>query len=541
MTRRKRSTPPVPQAESGARALDPSRLDDVAGHRIVRRLAAGTRATLLLARASGRGEGAGSSPRILKIFTSGTSSASIDVEVAALSRAATPHVVRLLDVASIDEGGPPCLVLERLSGPSLSTYLGQTSALGAGQAVTILAPLCSTLQALHDAGVTHGAIHLRRIVFDHRGAPTLTGFGRGVLRHSPDALHSAAWPGGRVQTGDPTHSRETLWRDAVAADQHDLLDVVDEVLARVEAAQLPADFDMADLSLAIREGPSREFLSQLERALFAIAPPQIVAIAPGVSEAESRAPAYRHPATTDSADAQAQTTEYDWSQQAPVPLPTPSENRFVAALRVLGVSSTGLELASSVVDGIARFTHRQRPQHTTPSTEVKTEASNSSKRWGRRPVLVGALCAVLATTALLLVLPSPNDGAQAGAETSSSRAPSDDIPHGDPAPPANPQAESTLRSDDPAAALRALSLMNDGCAAAAEPEVCLATVFQREYLESQQADDPPPVIEAGDAVVTGSWGGSALVAARLNGQPASFLLMKGEAGWRVRDVFVSDQ
>ena len=64
--------------------------------------------------------------------------------------------------------------------------------------------------------------------------------------------------------------------------------------------------------------------------------------------------------------------------------------------------------------------------------------------------------------------------------------------------------------------------------------------FQEDFMDSRSTDEPFAIIEAGDAVLTGSWGGSALVAARLNGQPASFLLLKGEAGWRIRDVFKSD-
>lgn len=542
MTRRQRTTHHGPQAAPAESALDASRLDDVAGHKIVRRLAVGTRATLLLAHASANGESHGPSSRVLKVFRADTSAASIDVELAALTAVAAPHVVRLLDVASINEGAAPCFVLERLPGPSLSSYLGRTSSLSAGQAVTVLAPLCSALQALHNAGVTHGALHLRRIVFDHRGSPTLTGFGRGALRQSPKALHSAAWPGAQGRNSDPTQSRETLWRDAVVADQRGLLEVVDEVLSRIDGERMPTGFDLARLSRAITEAPSREFLPQLERALFAIAPAQVVSLAAAGSEPESKTQMRLDVATYEPAAARAASTEYDWSPSTPDPAPAQSENRLVAALRVLGVSSTGLEFASSVIDIAARLSKRHRPRPETPMAEEDAGAGGGGRKpWQRKPLLVAASCAAIATTALLMVLPSPTDGAQAGGEkTSTTRTPASAAPSGDAAPPAQPEAESAAAHDDPVVALQVLSRVTDACAAAAEPEGCLTTVFQEDYLESQPVDDPLPVIEADDAVMTGSWGGSALVAARLNGQPASFLLLKGEAGWRVRDVFTSD-
>lgn len=528
MTRRQQPIQPEPRGAPGGRELDASRLGDVAGHRIVRRLAVGTRATLLLAHASGRGDGEGPSPRVLKIFGASASAASIDVELAALSDVGIPHVVRLLDVASIDDGAAPCFVLERLPGPSLSTYLGQTSSLSPGEAVTILAPLCSALHALHRAGVTHGGIHLRRIVFDHRGSPTLTGFGRGMLRQSPTALHSAAWPGAPVPTSDSPYSTEEAWREAVVADQRGLLDVVDEVLSRIDAERMPASFPLERLGRAITEGPSREFLPELERALFGIAPAEVVSIAPTPTVALAAAD-------------RAAKTEYDWSSSTPAAAPAQTENRLVAALRILGVSSAGLEFASSVIELRSRFLKRQRPPAATPSAEEHLDAGGTRIRRRRKPLLVAASCAVVAATALLLVLPSPPDGARAGAENTSTTRYSTTDPSSDvAAPPAPAPAEPLPTKDDPVSALQTLARMNEGCAAAAEPEGCLATVFQEDFMDSRSTDEPFAIIEAGDAVLTGSWGGSALVAARLNGQPASFLLLKGEAGWRIRDVFKSD-
>jgi hypothetical protein len=155
--------------------------------------------------------------------------------------------------------------------------------------------------------------------------------------------------------------------------------------------------------------------------------------------------------------------------------------------------------------------------------------------------VAAACCAILATTALLLVLPTANDEARAGSDgVHSTRVSAEPAPTHQPSQsPVNDEA-SFLLGDDPAEALRALSRVNEGCAATADEAACRTGVFQPDFLASRPADESAVVIDAAEAIVTGSWGGSALVAARLNDEPASFLLVKGEAGWRVRDVFVSE-
>jgi hypothetical protein len=516
----------------------------------MRRFASGTRATLLLAHPAPRRTEAGTAPRLVKVFHPDTSAASIDVELAALS-ARAPHVVRLLDVASIETGEPPCLVLEKLPGPALSSYLDDTPTLSAGQAVTILAPLCAALQTLHDAGVTHGAIHVRRIVFDDRGAPALTGFGRGRLRESPDARRAAKRPDARSRETSPGRSAEESWRGAVLDDQRHLLAIVDDVLCRVGSARARRSCDIDALSREIGAGPSRSFLTQLETVLFELAPPEAVSAtgqAQSVGAPESaHSPRRMHPGEAIAGDPKACDPDaYDWSAATPVPPTEPAENRLIGVLRVLGASSTMLELSSSVIDTVARFWGRRPHDRAPSSTELGAGRKNPRGRIGRRPLVVGLTCAVVATTGLLLALPSPGDSARAGAGAADpSTAPIGDAPSGvassAPALPAPTDESPALLGDDPAEALRALSRVNDACTATSDVQACRGTVFQGDYLESATVLDAPMLIDAADAVVTGSWGGSALVSALLNDQPASFLLLKGEAGWRVRDVFLSDQ
>jgi len=543
------TAPPSGTAQAEHERLPPgelrgSRLDDVAGHRVMRRFAVGSRATLLLARPSSPSADSLRHARLVKVFHADTSSSSIDVELAALSAPSTTHVVRLIDIATVESGEPPCLVLERLPGPALSAHLDDQRRLTAGQAVTILAPLCAAVQALHEAGVTHGAIHLRRIVFDQRGAPVLTGFGRGALRTSPLAQGAISGSHVRSPTERPTESTESVWRSAVLADHRGLLSVIEGVLAHVDPAELRG-FDTVASEAEVGIGPSADFLPRVEGRLFAVASPDSVMLP---SHALGGGPTLTTAVAPTEPDAVVPVTqpiqpEYDWHESTTAPPPAPAENRLIAALRILGASSTVLEVVSRVIDAAARRSNRVAPGVSASAAGTGDEGGLPARRLGRRPLLVGAFCAVVATTVLLLVLPVPRDQAQAGVDVVPSSEPSDaSAPTEEPMGETSGDDASLAQTVDPADALRELSAVSDGCAASAEQEeACLTTVFQRDYLASRTDATVPLVIDASEAIVTGAWGGSALVAARLNDQPASFLLMKEEAGWRVRDVFVSDQ
>lgn len=519
----------------------------------MRRFAVGSRATLLLARPTSPSAEPHPRARLVKVFHAETSASSIDVELAALSAPATTHVVRLIDIATVESGEPPCLVLERLPGPALSAYVDNPQRLTAGQAVTILAPLCAAVQALHEAGVTHGAIHLRRIVFDQRGAPVLTGFGRGVLRASPLARGANSRSHARLRSETSAESPEAVWRSAVLADHRGLLAVVEGVLAHVDPTELRG-FDIVASAAEVGVGPSADFLPRLEGRLFAVASPDSVILPNHALGGGRPRSAAREPTEPDAVvpttreTQQTQTAEYDWQASTAAPPPAPAENRLIAALRILGASSSALEVASRIVDATARGSNRIASDASASVADTRNEQRQptsrhpTARRVGRRPLLVGALCAVVATTALLLALPVPRDQAQAGVDVVPSSEPSEaPAPAREPLAETNGEDASLAQSEDPADALRGLSAVSEGCAASAEQEACLTDVFQPDYLASRADVTVPLVIDASEAIVTGSWGGSALVAARFNDQPASFLLMKEEAGWRVRDVFVSDQ
>lgn len=145
-------------------------MEDVAGYRVLRSAGRGDRARLLLGYDDGR-------TVVLKVTPSDDPCRGVEID--ALHRAAGEHVVALEDVA-VDEH-EAVLVLERLPNGTLAELLERRGGLDAGEAVTILAPLATTIDRIHTAGVAHGRLTLGAVGFRDDGSPTLTGFGGAQL------------------------------------------------------------------------------------------------------------------------------------------------------------------------------------------------------------------------------------------------------------------------------------------------------------------------------------------------------------------------
>jgi hypothetical protein len=118
----------------------------------------------------------------IKLYRPGTDPSRVDAELSALGRVAHAHSVRVLDVASGADGD--CLILERLELGSLAHLLARRHALTAGEALTILAPLGAAIDAAHSSGVAHRALSPSSVLFRESGAPVLARFGSATL-HEP--------------------------------------------------------------------------------------------------------------------------------------------------------------------------------------------------------------------------------------------------------------------------------------------------------------------------------------------------------------------
>jgi eukaryotic-like serine/threonine-protein kinase len=488
---------------------DPSRPrpgDVLDGYRLLRKLGEGRRAEVFLGLADGEPHAA------LKAYRSSCSAADRSAELEALTRAAHAHVVHVRDVASNS------LILERLELGSLAHLLSIRSALSAGEAVTILAPLGSALDAMHNSGVTHGAIGPMNVHFRATGAPVICGFGAARL-HEPGLTPAAraALPDVTVDRAafarlatrilalvtDDRTAHTVSWLDHQAHEEFPddigeelgerLFDIADAQPVRFEPDDLPRAPIVPARVLPDRRSPGR------------------VSLGPASPGAESPGPGSRGPVSPGTAS----------------PPAGPA-----AIARRSGMPDWVGEVVGESLDGspVAALKARLLPH----------------LRGVRRPVWVVAGAVAVALVVALMVVP-PSDGR--------------DMTPGvtEVAPSESPVVleDSALTADDPVEAVVALLELRERCirdlsvlcldgvdqagSTAMADDVALVRSLQTDAV--QQETDDLTSVATGELVER--LGDSALV--RLSPasgsgdgstdeetQPASLLLMKGEAGWRIR-------
>lgn len=235
-------------------------METVGGYRLVRTLGVGERAQIHLGHA-----GAGEPPEsrriaAVKIFRPSTSEASIDQEIEALARASSRHLLELRDLAAAPDGRP-CLILPRLGSGSLARLLALRGTIEPGEAVTLLVPLVDAIRELHRVGVSHGRVRTSSVLFDDRGAPVLARFGEASLI-------------GEFPATDGAQSRTAAQLDddpRAADDRRGILTMTGAVLDRLtgdgEPGALPALRRLLDEADATTEG-----LERLVPLLFELAP-----------------------------------------------------------------------------------------------------------------------------------------------------------------------------------------------------------------------------------------------------------------------------
>jgi eukaryotic-like serine/threonine-protein kinase len=418
------------------------------------------------------GHAGGAEPRTaaIKLFHPEVPLASIDAELRALGAASHAHTVQLRDLSG-GLDGRPVLVLERLELGSLAQLLAQRGQLSAGEAVTILAPLAAAVTAMQASGVIHGAITAGRVLFRESGAPVLSGFGHAVVGAPSDVGPSGV--------------------DRRAVDPGDV-DPSDVDPSDVD----PTDVDPTDVD---------------RRALAALAASVLDRLAPS----DQQGPAVdlrqwlgslvRYP---DSFAAQLSQRLFALGEASPVRF-TPDQ---------------------AVVDGV--------PPRTTIAEPVIEPVEPPAARWfesywARVPerfrsvkwlaVAAGALTVLIG----LVAVPS---GGRAHELT--------------PTPVPTLQADSPVYEDDPVAAFGDLARARNDCIRELSV-LCLDAVLQQG--SAAMADDAAAIraIERGDGALreqiepTGvelaeRMGDAALISYLQNSEPASVLMVKTEAGWRIR-------
>ncbi len=554
-------------------------METIGGYRLVRKLGDGERSEVFLGH-SVRSEGA-SGPRsaAIKVFRSSVSRSDIDVEIEALARASSPHLLRLEDLATHADGRP-VLVLGRLGSVSLAHLLNYRAEFTPGEAVTIVAPIALAVQELHRVGVAHSRVRLSSVRFDDTGAPVVVGFGHVTL--------IGAMPE----------------REAVSS-----------VTPAVLAESLAAMGDLVDLALLARTIVSATApCASRARALDWLD-----------SSEPSKSPAHFARDLSDEL--------FDFASAEPIRLPCPIRRSTaaeeVSGVRVTGVQANGVQLSGVQVnrgqlsggqlggapssrlqpDGAEVHDEGAREAPPFPGTsrrELRRAVSSSSRpdwiavlhmppwlddvrarldlsraRSGvtaiarvlapvRRPVWIAAGTAAVLLASALAIVPPGRDAEKIGAPSAAGAGSILESGARDPrsGEPGTGEASAIL-GDDPVAAGTALLAIRADCLIQ-RSVLCLDRVDQpgsaaweadsylvRQLQESTPQAPPTESVSGGEYArmayamaldeaaisLVDRMGNSAILTVAMPGTrpdaaPASLLLVKGEAGWRLRDLMI---
>ncbi|TPW70862.1 protein kinase [Schumannella sp. 10F1B-5-1] len=480
-----------------------------------------------------------------------------DHELAALGRAQGDHVTRLLDVGITDDGGLAAL-LERCPRGDLAALLRERDAFSAGELVTLIAPLAQALARLHDVGVAHRRVTAQRVLFDASGAPQLAGFGGAEL----------------FDEGLPPAHLERL--DGVIADRSAMTALAAAVAERVPGGTGRRAGALIDEAARDVDDPLRA----LARGLFALAsgspirfPVDAVGEVPGESLAEAVAPPAGSP--TDDARSPRRPASSPLARATSVARP-PRRRATVPPRR----GRRRLDAPRAAVRDTRTPRRRARPSGAVASAVVPSLLDGApvaaitaharsgairlaSTRRGRIAMALGATA--LLTVIALVAIPAPSSGDAGGGTTVGSgpdvrpSAPADASPSATAAEATTAResrhgtADVTRRGEgeavtgaDALAATSALLTARTEClreldrtclTAISEPGSSarhddLALLARLDAGAATEADRRQVTLQAQS--VGGDLGGAVVIVLTPDSEPASLLVMRGEAGWRIR-------
>ena len=494
-----------------------------AGYRVLRSLARDDRAEVLLGFLPGAAppatDGAASVAVALKAYPSTPEAWRHAItELEALERARGPHVVELLDVDA-DEM-TITLVFERLPRGDLAGLLRIRERIDGGEAVTLLAPIAATVSRMHTAGVAHGALGVRTVLFRADGAPTIIGFGRA------ECFESSA----------PEVVLEKV--DAVVADRAALRALIAVVLERVAGSRARA---ARELLSEVMTCADELLLPLITSRIFGLAAAVPVRFTAG-EEPEQAAAVDRAVSIGDPVSEGAETTRMASTLGGLLArlVPEPWGRRVVDAV---DASPVTIALRPVVATAIGRW-----------------------RGWSSARRRLALACAVVVVTVIAVAAVFPTSDGPATARSVSGATPSTDATRNvdSPADLSSGTKDQDVRGDDPVAAAVALVQARERCLTSLSV-LCLDGVDQvdsgalrddRAVIRSVQrggelADPLAPDLTRLAPVLVERLGDSALV--RLgdvtsaeppstpgpHAEPASILLVKGGAGWRIRDLIAA--
>ncbi len=472
--------------------------DELGGHRLLRVIGHGDRSTVYLAGGDG-------GHVVIKAFR--PDAGRVCEEICALAAVDSPHVARIVDL-SVVPGRPRCVVMERIHGCTLAEWLGGRSVIDGGEAVTAAVSLVRAVRSVHEAGWAHGAVSAANVRFAADGCPVLLGFG-GVAPATPPGL---------------------------LADWRACGEIVDALVGRIELPDAHGieHVRQAMLRLCGEFGDERAQVADLESRLFELGPP-----APVIPPSADRSGALRSRLGTEATNADA--------------APSPPES---------GEQSDGGGQPSRVRRAMPRLAHGAHALMEHGLGRELLPRLRALVVGRRRPLIVGAVAAAAIAAVGLLAVPSSPPGHP---ETSDRRASAPEAlpargdgrpqPHRSAGSVPRPSASDTAgpapsEDEDPVTAAAGLLARRHACLVRRDG-VCLAAVDEAgspllgtdmaliaDGGAAAKVPDPPgrSLLSLVEAL-----GEAAIIAVASNAaettQPASVLMIRTEAGWRLRELF----
>ncbi|TFD33271.1 protein kinase [Cryobacterium cryoconiti] len=485
----------------------------IAGYRVLRRLASSDLADLYVGvapertAATGTGEAAPEptdrcAPVVLKVFRPVSDQSGVEREILALTRLSTGRLPALHDLGTLPDGRT-ALVLEHVTGGTLSRHLRDHPWIQPGEAVTILAPIAAALSELHANGLVHSGPNPSTILFDASGRPVLIG-----LR----ALQDLPGPG-------------SLRAEVLDSVQGHVGQLVRAVLDQVhpDTSSGPARRAVERWCGPHGRGEPAGTVDELEHLLFAWAD------AGPVRLDRARGPA----------DGKRSEVSGELLRRS---LPDPVTNSAPAATVHGHAEESGWERMVGASSACARAVVGRVGALKPPAALGGFIGAVRSARRG--PLVLAAATVVVSTGLLLTALDAP------GTMSAPEATPPTTIASSADADPAD-MSDEVITGDDPVLAVSVLLRLRWGCLQDVSV-ICLDGVHQAQSaalaadthaLRMVQQGGGAPVLEpleTWSAALVERTGDAALVSLHApdpERQPASVLVVKGEAGWRIREVF----
>lgn len=437
-------------------------IETMGGYRLVRKLGEGPRADVLLGYPSRAGSAA--APAAIKVYRPSVSGESIMTEIEALSRAAGPHSVALIDLASSSEG-TSALILERLGGGSVAKLVAERSRLRTGEAITILGPLATTLMRIHEAGVAHGGLAAERVLFDSDGSPVLVGFGSAQL----------------LPPGLPTAMLSA--NEAVTADYAAFARLARSVFTLVR------DERAHELGEWLLAAPTDDrWIDAATRRIYELGDASAVDLAVAGNDVTAALPA-----------------------RALTAPPAVDPARRSRVLDMVGAPDWMQDVLRGPLERVVPLARSVRP-----------------RVW----IAAAAVVVALACAAVLV----PSSDSDATAEPPAPATSHTEVPSG-PVTGEDPIAALLVLWEERERCIRDLSVL---CLDAVDQANSSALAEDQQLIRSLQAgaeSSPVTVLDSSRLSVTESLGDTVIIGIELpaDGEPASVLMMRSEAGWRIRD------